>query len=93
VSVHCAWIRADTTIESGVDTETGAVAMTRVFIRSTSPMELGPDELWWGSGQSLSKPEMEWIATTLRAVLAVPATDAPTGYAIPTGPDEARGRQ
>ena len=46
-----------------------------------------------GSGTGISKPEMEWIATTLRAVLGVPATDAPTGDAIRAGSDEPRGRR
>jgi hypothetical protein len=87
-----AWIRADTTIKSGMDTETGAAATTRVLIRTTSPIEPGPEELEWGSGSGISKPEMEWIATTLRAVLRVPATDAPTGDAIRAGSDEPRGR-
>jgi hypothetical protein len=87
-----AWIRAETTIESGVDTETGAVATTRVLICTTSPIEPGPDELWWGSGREISKPEMEWIVTTVRAVLGVPATDAPIGDAIRAVSDEPRGR-
>ena len=39
-------------------------------------------ELSGRPGSEISKPEIEWIATTLRAVLGVPATDAPTGNAI-----------
>ena len=87
-----AWIRADTTIESEGGSESGPVFRTRVLIRTSSPIEPGPDELRWGSGREISKPEMEWIATTLRAVLGVPATDAPTGNAIRAGSDEPRGR-
>jgi hypothetical protein len=68
-----AWIRADTTIES----ESGPV--THVLIRTSSPIEPGPDELRLGSGLEIHKRELEWIATTLRAVLGVPATDASTG--------------
>ena len=79
-------------IEIRRDSETGPVVPTRVLIRTTSPIEPGPDELRWGSGREISKPEMEWIATTLRAVLGVPATDAPTGNAIRAGSDEPRGR-
>jgi hypothetical protein len=77
-----AWIRADTTIESS---ESGPVVTTRVLIRTSSPIEPEPDELKWGPGIEISKPEMEWIATTLRAVLGVPATDAPTENASRAG--------
>jgi hypothetical protein len=86
-----AWVRADT-IESEGGSEGGAVFRTRVLIRTSSLIEPGPDELRWGSGIDISKPEMEWIATTLRALLGVPATDAPTGNAIQAGSDEPRGR-
>jgi hypothetical protein len=59
------------------------VVTTRVLIRRSSPIEPEPDVLRWGPGIEIDKPEMEWIATTLRAVLGVPATDASTGTAIP----------
>ena len=88
-----AWIRAETTIESGGGSESGPVVKTHVLIRTKGPIEARPEELWWGSGTGISKPEMEWIATTLRAVLGVPATDAPTGNAIPAGSAEPRGRR
>ena len=63
-----------------------------VLICTTSPTGPGPDEFWWGSGRSLSKPEMEWIATTLRTVLEVPATNEPTGNAIRARSDEPSSR-
>jgi hypothetical protein len=72
-------IRADTTIESS---ESGSVVTTRVLIRTSSPIEREADQLRWGLGIEIDKPEMEWIATTLRAVLGVPATDTSTGTAI-----------
>jgi hypothetical protein len=78
-----AWIRADTTIES--TTESAAVATTRILIRTSSPVEPGPDELRWGSGIRMHKSELEWIATTLRAVLGVPATDVSPKTAIRAG--------
>jgi hypothetical protein len=87
-----AWIRAETTIESRGSSESGPVVTTRILIRTTSPIESRPDELRWGSGRVISKPEMEWIATTLRAALGVPAGDAPTGNAIRAGSGEPRGR-
>lgn len=74
-----AWIRADTLIESS---ESGPLVTTRVLIRTSSAIEAEPDQLKWGPGIEIDKPEMEWIATTLRAVLGVPATDASTGTAI-----------
>jgi hypothetical protein len=77
-----AWIRADTTIKG---TESGTVVTTRVLIRTSSPIEPEPDELRWGLGIEIHKPELEWIATTLRAVLGVPATDPSTGPAIQAG--------
>lgn len=36
----------------------------------------------------LSKPDMEWIATTLRGALGVPASDGPTTEANDAGPDD-----
>ncbi len=83
-----AWIRADTTIEDSGGSESGPVFRTRVLIRTSSPIE--PEELSGRPGSEISKPEMEWIATTLRAVLGVPATDAPTGNAVQPGADEPR---
>jgi hypothetical protein len=71
-----AWIRADT-IEADGSSEGAPPFRTCVLIRTSSPIEPGPDELKWGAGIVISKPEMEWVATTLRAVLGVPATDTP----------------
>ncbi len=82
-----AWIRADT-IESEGGSESGPAFRTRVLIRTTSPIEPEPEELSGRPGSEISKPEIEWIATTLRAVLGVPATDAPIGNAIQAGSDE-----
>jgi hypothetical protein len=87
-----AWICAETTIESPGGSESGPVVTTHVLIRTKGPIESKPEELEWGSGKGISKPEMEWIATTLRAVLGVPAGDAPTGNAIRAGSGEPRGR-
>ncbi len=76
-----AWIRAETRLESDGSSD-GAEYRTRVLIRTTSLIEPEPEELSGRPGSEISKPEIEWIATTLRAVLEVPATDAPTGNAI-----------
>jgi hypothetical protein len=86
-----AWIRAEAMIESDGGSE-GPLVRTRVLIRTTSPIEPEPEELPGRSGSEISKPEIEWIATTLRTVLGVPATDAPTGNAIQAGSDEPRDR-
>ncbi len=85
------WIRADT-IETYEGSDSGRAFRARVLIRTASPIEPEPNELTWGWGIEISKPETEWIATTLRAVLEVPPTDAPTGNAIRPGSDEPRGR-
>jgi hypothetical protein len=85
-----AWIRAETTLEPAGDSS--PVVRTRVLIRTTSPIQPEPEELSGRSGSEVSKPEIEWIATTLRAVLGVPGTDAPTGNAIQAGSDEPRDR-
>lgn len=61
-------IRAETRI---VEEEDSTIYMTRVLIRTNGAM---PEELQ----VERTKPELEWIATTLRGVLGVPDFDAPT---------------
>jgi hypothetical protein len=51
-----AWIRAYTTIECS---ESGPVVRKRVLIGTSSPIEPGPDELRWGAGIEISRPDME----------------------------------
>jgi hypothetical protein len=86
-------ICADTKIEISGNNEGGKWVTTRVLIRTTGSIKSEPDELVSAAASIRTKQEMEWIATTLRAVLGVPATDAPTGNAIPAGSDEPKGRR
>ena len=86
-------IRADTKIDNNDNSDMPRIITTRVLIqprRTQSSSSRTNSE--WGSSLHQSKPEMEWIATTLRAVLGVPASDAPTGDALRAGSDDPRSR-
>ena len=71
-------IRAETEV---IDGEESTTYVTRVLIRTKISIEPKPDELL----ARLPKPELESIATTLRGVLGVPASDAPTKDEIQAG--------
>ena len=73
-------IRTDTKIDYDRGSEDPPLIMTRVLIHTTDSIDPEPDEIKLEG--SISKPEAEWIATTLRAVLGVPAFKAPAGNAI-----------